>query len=120
MRRTLLLLVFASCAIVDVSVSPLALAQPAPTRDDLTGTWQAVATEQEGVRSPGLVASTLEIDVRAGTYYRRTVGILVGGVESRGSLKVVGGKDGVFQVDLEFTRTGNVGESNREASSQHS
>src|SRR5262249_4892702 len=73
------------------SFSSSALAQPAPTRDDLTGTWQAVATEQEGIRSPGLVASTLEIDVRAGTYYRRTVGILVGGVESRGSLKVVGG-----------------------------
>ena len=44
---------------------------------------------------------------------------LAGWSEHRGTFKVVGVDKGVFRVDLEYTNTGPVGESNRTAKSQH-
>lgn len=98
-----------------------ARADPKPDdgRDRLTGTWQVVAWEMDGQKLPVLFAQVIQLDAKSGTYRMDLAAGLAGWLEHRGTFKVVGTDKGVFQVDLEYTNTGPVGESNRTAESRH-
>lgn len=79
-----------------------------------------VGWEKDGARSPNaLVAYTLEIDAEAGSYRSTFAAGLAGGSEQKGTFKVVGVENGMFLVDLEYERTGAVGESNRVVTTTH-
>ena len=110
-------------------VALAALAQPGPSRADpkkaddgrerLSGKWQVAAWEHDGEKLPVLFAEVVELDAKAGTYRMRLAVPLVGGLDHKGTFQIVGVDDGVFRVDLEYTATGPVGESNRTATSEH-
>src|SRR5262245_3211292 len=88
-------------------------------RDRLSGKWQVVAWEMDGQKLPILFSQVVELDAKSGTYRMDLAAGLAGWSEHRGTFKVVGADKGVFQVDLEYTSTGPVGESNRTAQSKH-
>ena len=83
-------------------------ADPKDDRADLTGTWVMVAFEQNGQRT-----DLRKTDVPVGgalviqdqQFKRSTVAALVGGVDEKGKLKIVGAEKRVFKVDVEYTRS---------------
>jgi uncharacterized protein (TIGR03067 family) len=99
-----------------------ARADPKPDdgRDQLSGKWQVVGWEKDGQKLPILFSQVVQLDAKSGTYRLDLAAGLAGWSEHRGTLKVVGVDKGVFQVDLEYTNTGPVGESNRTVQSKHS
>jgi uncharacterized protein (TIGR03067 family) len=98
-----------------------ARADPKPDdgRDTLTGKWQVVAWEMDGQKLPVLFSQVVQLDVKSGSYRLDLAAGLAGWSEHRGTFKIVGVEKGVFQVDLEYTNTAPVGESNTTAQGRH-
>jgi uncharacterized protein (TIGR03067 family) len=94
-------------------------AQPDGGRDDLTGTWQLTGFETDGQRIAVVVSEVLVLDAKKGTYSLRLAAGLAGGLDQKGTFEIVGTEKGMFKVDLMYTRTGQVGESNQTATSKH-
>ena len=94
--------------------------KPDDGRDQLSGKWQVVAWEADGEKLPVLFSLVVQLDAKSGTYRMDLAAGLAGWSEHRGTFKVVGANKGVFRVDLEYTSTGPVGESNQTAKSKHS
>src|SRR5215208_5417855 len=92
-----------------------ARADPKPDdgRDRLSGTWQVVAWENDGQKLLVLFSQVVKLDAKSGTYRMDLAAGLAGWSKHRRTLKGGGVNKGVFQVDLEYTSTGPVGESNR-------
>jgi hypothetical protein len=61
----------------------------------------------------------LRLDARSNRYRSDLAAGLAGWSESRGTFTVVGTDKGLLKVDLWYTHTGPVGESNRTATGKH-
>ena len=88
-------------------------------RDQLSGKWQVIAWEMDGEKLPVLFSQVIELNAKTGAYRMNLAAGLAGWSEHRGTFKIVGVDKGVFRVDLEYTSTGPVGESNQTARSLH-
>jgi uncharacterized protein (TIGR03067 family) len=97
-------------------------AKPDDGRADLSGEWVLVAMERDGKRSDlrkefSLFSQALTI---RGDKFNSSAGApFAGGIDEKGTFRVVGADRRVFRVDAEYTRTWSVGESNREGKSSH-
>ncbi|HJZ57257.1 MAG TPA: hypothetical protein VKE74_19970 [Gemmataceae bacterium] len=119
MRTTIRWMIAVSLAVVAMSPA-LCPAQADDGRADLSGTWRLTAWEINGERLPPvMVSEVVVLNVEKGTYRLDLAAGLAGGLDQKGTFKIVSGEKGVFQVDLKYTRTGPVGESNKTSSSEH-